>query len=239
MSSTNEARVPHIMQNDFDQPRPIRCGPASIQAILYGIDNARFDPPDFTLLSSSVPVITDQEEIFARVKSVSPEVAASIPGATAGSAETQQVCEPSQNGQPPRCWVTHPVVMGKLIADGVATTALTLGGVGQSIVREMDEAEVPAALIDSIMSGVGAAVLIRGIHWVVAYKTEPRRDGDLDIYYHDPAEKVQKVWSGVGALEAAIFDIDDAEDDSQTVVIGARTGKFRKEMLPLVARPVE
>ena len=159
MSPIQEARVPHIMQNDAAKPVPILCGPASIQAILYGLDNANFTPPTSAALRVGVPVIADQATIFDEVKRVTTTVASQA-GFAAGAAGPELICEQQPGGGPPLCWVTHPKVLAAVVKQGIATSTLTLQGVQAATVRTILEREAPAALLDSIALGVGAALLI-------------------------------------------------------------------------------
>jgi hypothetical protein len=221
MPSPQKARVPHILQNDADGPTPILCGPASIQAILYGRDDARFDPPASAVLKTSVPVVDDQETIWATVKEVSAEVAHE-PGFSAGSSNGPLICEQLPNGGPRLCWITHPKVMEKVIGSGLATATLQLGGVNGVEVQQLTEPQVPPALIDSISQGVGAALLIDRLHWVVVYRSVPQSGDDVDLHYHDPSTTAPTFWSGLDALMADIVDIDGV-GASDTVVVGVRS----------------
>src|ERR1700745_1340313 len=99
MATIHEARVPHTVKNAPTQPIPIRCGPASIQAILYGLDNEHFDPPASASLKNSVRVRDDQEAIWVQVKEISVGVAERLHGES-GISEEQQVCVPQADGRP-------------------------------------------------------------------------------------------------------------------------------------------
>jgi len=221
MSPVQQARVPHIIQNDATQPVPILCGPASIQAILYGLDNAKFSPPTSAVLNVSVPVVADQNTIFNEVKRVTTTVATQT-GFAAGGAGPELICE-LQSGGPPICWVTHPKVLGILVSQGVATSALQLQGVQGAKVQTIPEAHAPAALLDSLERGVGAALLIDRLHWVVVYKSEPLPNNDRTFYYHDPLTTAPTQWADLDSMMAEIVDID-GHGVSQTAVVGASGG---------------
>ena len=230
MPSVHAARVPYIRQNDA-----IRCGPAAIQAILYRRDNNdRFHPPASDVLKTTVPVHDDQETIWSHVKAMSAAVAQQL-HAEVGPSEAEQICEVLPDGRRV-CWTTHPAAMEKLIASGLATNTLQLSGVHAAKFQMLPEVKVPQALLESISGGVGAAVLIDGLHWVVAYKSEQRADGDLDIFFHDPTTTARLVWDGVDALFADIINVDEDADGSQTAVVAARSGS--PDVLTHLAAPL-
>ncbi len=235
MSPIQEARVPHIMQNDAAKPVPILCGPASIQAILYGLDNANFTPPTSAALRVGVPVIADQATIFDEVKRVTTTVASQA-GFAAGAAGPELICEQQPGGGPPLCWVTHPRVLAAVVKQGIATSTLKLQGVKAATVQTIPEREAPAALLDSIALGVGAALLIDRLHWVVVYKSTPLTGNDRTFYYHDPMTTAETQWADLDAMMSAIVDID-GHGTSQTAVVGASSGAPLAVLHPLALAP--
>ena len=173
------------------------------------------------MLRVGLPVVTDQDTIFDEVKRVT-AVVASQPGFTAGAAGPVLICE-QQPGGSSLCWVTHPKVLGILVGQGVATSTLQLQGVQGAKVQIIPEVEAPAALLDSIDLGVGAALLIDKLHWVVVYKSAPLSGNDRTFYYHDPLTTAPTQWADLENMIAEIVDID-GHGISQTAVIGASSG---------------
>jgi hypothetical protein len=217
MANAHQVRVPHILQNDRQAGVPIRCGPASIQAILYGLDNTRFDPPTSGALKGTIPVQHDQEAIWTVVKSHSAEVAAEL-GGEAGISEEHQVCA----GEPRECFITHPKAMEIVLRQGIQTEGLQLAGRPDVRARLIQEDEVAAAVVDSLSQGVATAILIDRSHWVVAFATSPLANGDFQIEYRDPAVPSDTKWEGIEGLLAATVDISPAAGQ-QTFVVGVQT----------------
>lgn len=237
MPTAHEARVPHILQNDVEALSPIRCGPACTQAILYGLEDSVFGGAGGSALIPAVPVATDQEKIWKEIKRLSTSLATQL-GGHVGDSEDQQVC--TAGGQ---CWATHPDAMAEVLRVGVQTTAFPLSGNASVTAQMLPEGDVPVAVVDSLSQGVGAAILINRSHWVVAYKTTPLGAHDVDIHFHDPLHATPLFWNGVGAMVAAILDVEPTTTDtSETAVVGARTEHFTalREELPLPAPlPIE
>ena len=216
MKRAFSTRVPHILQNDVRDTEEIRCGPASIQAILYGRGpDSRFEGPSATL-RHDVPVEADQEIVWKQVQNQSKAVAHELHGVV-GTTEACQV----RVGTPRQCWTTHPAAMERVLRQGIDSEGLKLAGNPDVTARMVPETDVPKAIMASLERGTGAAILINQGHWVVAHKTTPLGLTDMVIHFHDPLVRAETSWIGESALFAATLDFDAATPGTQVPVVAA------------------
>lgn len=219
------SREPYIAQTDARADLPIRCGAAAIQSMLYGRDDALFDPRTSSTLAKHVRVHDDQDRIWTAIEAESQALVHSL--GKAGTRPGELICEP--HSVPP-CWSTHPTVMASLLRRGVNVTSGHLAGIASVAEREIDEKDVLGAIKASLGRGVGTAILVGSTHWVVAYKWESKPGGEDDVYYHDPMVHAETVWKGIDELERDVVDAGRRAEDpgTQTAVVGDFAGVTAK-----------
>lgn len=217
-----EVRVPYVAQTDAASGTGIRCGAAAIQSILYGRDDGFFEPGGSTL-RPDVDVTRHQDAVWRTISEVSQQFVHDT-GGDRGPTEGQQVCHRVAGQR--ECWATHPGVMVHVLKKGVELgEGETLTGVPTHIdvvARTVHEQDIVGALLQSLELGVGAALLVDRMHWVVVHRCVPVSPFDFEVQFHDPQLPGNSSWQGLDAMFADVIDNVPTTPHSQTIVVGAR-----------------
>jgi hypothetical protein len=219
-----------VRQNDADSETvPFLCGAAAAQMILYGRDDGRFASAASTQLAVPAAVRReDQDAIWQAM--IAESEACPLPSGVHydGSPQQDQICEGDAF-----CWATFPRALARLLDHGVALASGDLTAFNATARAVSSEFAIEDAIVDSLDRGVGVALLVDGVHWVVVYRFDELDDGDVSVYYRDGL--LPKVQSnapiGISTFESELSALSAGVFDGKYVAVTASSS------MPVIAQP--